>query len=240
MPTIEGLREGWEKPGAAGLRPHDRRPVPLGERALGHPPGQGCAEGRLVSPPFRGPQGVSRRPAGLAPVRRGRLAGRRLGQRPEGRRARGGIHAVRGRHLRRGRARRRKRPGRPRVRPDRPGPADRQAGRLVHAQLGDLADGLARGAAEDLHRRTSAISHRASSRRRSTFTVDAGRARRGEVPGRPQVEADPNVEQASAPFEPRLPRPVNGGGKPTVLRRARVRRSASPSSGPPRSPTSTT
>ena len=38
--------------------------------------------------------------------------------------------------------------GRPRLRPDRSQPADRQAGPLVHAQLGDLADGLARGAAE--------------------------------------------------------------------------------------------
>ena len=58
------------------------------------------AEGGLVSPPVQSPRGVSRGKAGLAPVRSGRLAGRRLGERPESRRARGGLHAVRGRHLR--------------------------------------------------------------------------------------------------------------------------------------------
>ena len=34
----KGLRDGWEKPDAQGLRPHDRRPVPVGERAVRHPP----------------------------------------------------------------------------------------------------------------------------------------------------------------------------------------------------------
>ena len=55
--------------------------------------------------------------------------------------------------------------------PTDPNLPDRQAGRLVHAQLGHLADRLARGEAEDLHRRTSASS-RPSSRPRSRFTVD--------------------------------------------------------------------
>ena len=35
-----------------GVRPHDRRPVPLGERALRHPSTEGGPEGRLVSPHF--------------------------------------------------------------------------------------------------------------------------------------------------------------------------------------------
>ena len=67
----------------------------------------------------------------LAPLRGGRLAGRRLGERPEGRRSRRRIHAVRGRYHRCRRSRGRQRPGRSRVRPDRSRacrPASRLAG----------------------------------------------------------------------------------------------------------------
>ena len=146
-PQDEGLRAGWEKPDAGGFRPHDRRPVPLGERALGHPPTEGRPEVGWYRRTFRVPADFPARSPGLAPLRGGRLAGRRLGQRQEGRRARGRIHALRVRHHRRRRSRRRERRGRPRRRPDRSQPADRQADPLVHAQLGDLADGLARSAA---------------------------------------------------------------------------------------------
>ena len=111
---------------------------------------------------FRVPAELPRRSAGLAALRRGRLAGRRLGQRPEGRRARGRLHALRSRHLRCGQARRREYRRRPGVRPDRSRPADGQAGRLVHPQLGNLADGLARGEAEGVHRATSASSRQSS------------------------------------------------------------------------------
>ena len=68
-------------------------------------------------------------------------------------------------------ARRRQRGGRPSVRPDRSRAADRQAGRLVHAQLGHLADRLARGAAQDLHRRLP-DRHDDPNRPWSRFVVD--------------------------------------------------------------------
>ena len=62
--------------------------------------------------------------------------------------------------------------------PTDPESADRQAGRLVHAQLGDLADRLARGPAQDLHRRRSRVVTALSSRR---FEVEIVRGRFRQV-----------------------------------------------------------
>ena len=155
-PKDEGLKAGWETPGAAGFDRQIVVPFPWESELSGihQPEYRGVAwYRREFAVPGRLPQGRAR----LAPLRRGRLAGRRLGQRPARRRARGRIHPVRGRHHRRPEAG----DGKPavvvgpRLRPDRPEPADRQAGRLVHADVGDLADGLARVAAEGVHRAAS-------------------------------------------------------------------------------------
>ena len=150
----QGLAEGWEKPGAAGLQPDDRRAFSVGERAFGNSPDQGCAQGGLVSPSVQSAHGFSSRERRLASLRGSRLAGRRLVERPEGRPSTKGV-------TRRSRPISRKSSivratmswlfGR--YDPTDPSVADRQASRLVHAELGHLADRLARSPAQDVHLR---------------------------------------------------------------------------------------
>ena len=142
---------GWEKPDAPGFDRTIVVPFPWESELSGNPSAEGGSEGRLVSPPLPGSRRLPGRSAGLAAVRGRRLAGGRLGQRAEGRRSRGRLHALRIRRDRRGRAGRREYRRRPGLRPHRSRPADRQAGPLVHPQLGHLADGLARGPAAGLH-----------------------------------------------------------------------------------------
>ena len=149
----QGLQEGWEKPGAAG---YDRTivvPFPWESELSGIHQIQGAPKVGLVSPRFQCPNGF---PADDRVWLRFGAVDWRADVWVNGRKVaehEGGytpFEADISDAVDRGG---RKRRGRPRVRPDRPRPADRQAGRLVHAQLGNLADGLARGAAEDLHRR---------------------------------------------------------------------------------------
>ena len=85
--------------------------------------------------------------------------------------------------------------------PTDPEPADRQAGRLVHAQLGHLADRLARGPAEDLHRR---LPDRDPTIEPATVHVRrrGRRLRPGEVPARPASRSDRHVERRRRRFRP--------------------------------------
>ena len=100
-PEDEGRKAGWYEARRAGLRPaRSSSPSPgrASSRASTSPKTHGR---RLVSPDVRGPRRLPQGRPRLAPVRRRRLAGRRLGQRQARRRARGRLHPVRGRRHRR-------------------------------------------------------------------------------------------------------------------------------------------
>ena len=162
-PKDEGRSGGWSEPDAPGF---DRTiTVPFGWESelsgIQQVDYRGVAWYRRT---FRVPDDFPEDRPRPAPFRRGRLAGRRLGQRTTRRHPRGGIHPVLGRYHRgpQAQAGGNGRRDRARLRPDRPQPADRQAGGLVHADLGDLADRLARVPPQGPHR---AIRR---SRRRST------------------------------------------------------------------------
>ncbi len=148
----EGQRAGWEKPDAPGFDRTIVVPFPWESELSGIHQPKGAPKVGWYRRTFPRTRRLPRGSPRLAPLRGGRLARRRLGQRQEGRRSRGRLHALRVRHHRRRQPGRREHRGRPRRRSDRSQPADRQADPLVHAQLGDLADGLARGAAVGPHR----------------------------------------------------------------------------------------
>ena len=87
--------------------------------------------------------------------------------------------------------------GRARFRPDRSQPADRQAGRLVHAQLGHLADRLARSQAQDLHLRLPDRDAR-SSPPRFTLTAEIAGLDRRSIRSACKSE-DPTVKPVRRP-----------------------------------------
>ena len=121
--------------------------------------------------------------------------------------------------------------------PTDPNLPDRQAGRLVHPQLGHLADGLARGAAR---RPTSPAStwSRPSSRPRSRFTVDV--AGFDKVKYQLGLGKDqPSVDHGSITFEPGTTRRRAGRKSGPPARRLNPK-SATRSSGPRKTPISTT
>ena len=111
--------------------------------------------------------------------------------------------------------------------PTDPESADRQAGRLVHAQLGHLADRLARGAAEDATSPASAITTIELGPVRFDGRDRAGRFRQGKVqlrpPGRRQIDS---IARSSPRLRPGTKRP-----RPAAAI-ARIPRYAIPSSGP--------
>ena len=235
----QGLRDGWEKPDAPGFDRTIVVPFPWESELSGIHQVKDAPKVGWYRRRFHRPQGVSRRTSRLAPVRRRRLASRRLGERAEGRRARGGLHAFEadisdavdrdGENVLVVRA----------FDPDRSQPADRQAGRLVHAQLGHLADRLARGAAQDLHLPTfTSPRHPAGQGARSPSRSPA--ATRANTSSRCE-KIEPDVDHG--PVDVRAA--DDPGGEP--VRRAAdrrrdhwFRRSAIPSSGPRKTPTSTT
>ena len=148
----QGTHEGWEKPEAPG---YDRTivvPFPWESELSGihqvkDAPKIGWYRRRFTIPKsFPVDQRVWLR------FGAGRLARRRLGQRPKGRRARRRIHALRRRHFRRADARRRKRRGRPSIRSDRSRtfrPASRSAG-IPPARASGRPSGSRQG--QDLYR----------------------------------------------------------------------------------------
>ncbi len=136
-------------PGSTGRSP-SRSPGRASCRASTRPKDR---ERRLVSPDVRASPPTSPRTAASGSASRpstgGPTSGSTASRSPSTRGATRRSRPTSPTPIKPRQARRRRRP---RVRPDRPEPADRQAGRLVHADLGHLADGLAGVAAEGVHR----------------------------------------------------------------------------------------
>ncbi len=147
----QGLREGWEKPDAPGFDRTIVVPFPWESELSGihQPKGApkvGWYRRRFTVPKeFPADQRVWLRFEAVDWRADVWVNGQKVAEHE------GGYTPVRGRYHRRRPARRREYAGRPGVRPDRSEPADRQAGRLVHAQLGHLADRLARGPAREAY-----------------------------------------------------------------------------------------